>query len=99
MLLFKPFYRDFMYWLVVADVNTVKKARKMLLKTIPATSTPRVKVKAAAVPIYLTSSDDENDSVVMVKKPAPKSELAISKGVELVTIMKENKEKYMYLVG
>jgi hypothetical protein len=70
------------------------------LKCHRASPTPRVKKqKVAADPICLGSTDDEDDGdVVEVKKSHEKYPSHLDDDFEIVSIMKEKKEKHFYMV-
>jgi hypothetical protein len=84
-----------LFLVAVVKSEVLVKAKKTLMKGA-ATSTLHPKRKPA-VPICISSSDDENAEVVVVKKPPTQADLALIKDVEFVSIVKE-KEKYLYLV-
>jgi hypothetical protein len=82
-----------------ADENRVSsKAKKVILKKNHlASPTSRVKKeKAAVVPIYLSSTDDDEDEcdVVEVMKSLA-CDPSLSSGVEYITIVKDGKETRM----
>jgi hypothetical protein len=90
----------FLTVVIFVDANRVSKAKKVILKNHPASTTTRVKKeKAAVVPIYLSSTDDDEDDcdVVEVMKSLAFDPFdpALSSDIELVTIIKDRKEKHM----